>query len=66
MASFSITVNIPASDSRKAEAMWGARGAKLAIEGLQQASGQVTSGVMLADGAVNIGSWTYTPTSNNP
>ncbi len=66
MASFTVTVNIPSSDSKHAEAMWAARGARLAAEAVQAAGGTVTSGTMLADGALNIGSWSYTPTSSNP
>jgi len=66
MASLSVTVNIPASNTRTAEVFWAARGAQLAAAGVEQGAGNVTSGNLITDGAQVIGTWTYTPTSGNP
>ena len=60
-ASFSVTVNIPTSDTRAIEVMWSQRGAELAAGAVRKAGGAATSGTMFADGGVSIGTWTYTP-----
>lgn len=60
-ASFSVTVNIPTSETRAIEVMWAQRGAELAAGAVRKAGGAATSGTMFADGGVSIGTWTYTP-----
>jgi hypothetical protein len=61
VASFAITVNIPTCDTRRAEVAHGARSARFAAFDLQAKGGQQTSGNLVMDGGIVIGSWTYTP-----
>ena len=60
-ANLSVTVNIPTSETRQIETMWAQRGAELAASAVRRAGGAATSGNMISDGGVSIGSWTYTP-----
>ena len=60
-ASFSVTVNIPNVDTRRAEVAHAARSAIFAAHDVQKAGGQATSGNVVMDGGIVIGSWSYTP-----
>jgi hypothetical protein len=64
-ASFSITVNIPTCDTRRAEVAHAARSAKFAAFALQSTGGQQTSGNLVMDGGIVIGSWAYTPQASS-
>jgi hypothetical protein len=63
MASLVITVAIPASTSRDIELSWSQRAVALAIEQARNGGGQVLNGTMLTDGAVSLGTWSYSPTA---
>jgi hypothetical protein len=60
-ASFSITVNIPTCDTRRAEVMHAARCARFAAQAVQAPGGQQTSGNLVTETGTVIGSWAYTP-----
>jgi hypothetical protein len=63
MASFTLTVNIPASDTRAIELNWVDQALRKAAQDSRSQGGVATSGNILVDSAQNIGSWTYTPTA---
>jgi hypothetical protein len=58
-----VVINAPvvALEKRFQEVDFIARGLALAAQAIQAAGGQTTSGSIATDGAVIIGSWTYTP-----
>ena len=60
-ATLSVTVNIPAADSRGAEVMWAAHALTIAAHEIRRAGGQVTNGKIVVQGGVNVGEWTYVP-----
>jgi hypothetical protein len=62
-----VTINNPAIalDKRFQEVDFIARGLALASQAIGSAGGTVTSGNIATDGAVIIGSWTYTPQASS-
>jgi hypothetical protein len=63
MSLFMLTVDKLAApmDQRFQEAQWIARALRLAEQAMRQANGTVTSGDIVHDGGVVIGSWLFTP-----
>jgi hypothetical protein len=61
-----VTINNPgiALEKRFQEVDFIARGLALAAQAIQSAGGQQTSGNIATDGAVVIGSWTYSPVAS--
>jgi hypothetical protein len=57
-----VTVNnaSPALDKKAQEVQVVARALELAAQSIRMAGGAATSGNIIADGGVTIGSWTYT------
>ena len=67
MALLSLTVNnaSPALDKKYSEVALIARALGIAAQVLQSNGGLVTSGNILGDGAVVLGTWTYTPQASS-
>jgi hypothetical protein len=67
MALLTLTVNnlAPALDKKTQEVAVIARALGIAAQLVQSQGGLVTSGNILVDGGVNIGTWTYTPQASS-
>jgi hypothetical protein len=67
MALLSLTINNLATplDKKFQEVQLIARGLELAEQAIRMAGGTVTSGNIATDGAVVIGTWTYTPQASS-
>jgi len=67
MALFTLTVNnlSPVLDKKFQEVQVIARALDLAEQAVRSAGGSVTSGNILTDGAVLLGTWTYTPQASS-
>lgn len=68
MALLTLTVNnlSPALDKKSSEAAFIARALQIAATNIQGAGGLQTSGNIIADGGVNVGSWTLTNQASQP
>ncbi len=68
MALFTLTVNnqAPALEHKSGEAALIAQALATAAQTMQASQGTVTSGNIIGNGGVTLGSWTYTPQGSLP
>lgn len=63
MATFVVTIDVPASPTRAVELFYIDRGLEIAANMARSAGGQVLSGTMETDQFLALGSYVYTPTA---